>query len=105
MEYAQFLAPLNSVGGGLDTEEIPPESQVTCEYYPDVIWTTYILDPFHEEGQRTHRPKRCQYNNKDEDNPKRCQYNNKDEDNPKMLKDKIHQASCQKFSNNLQLSL
>ena len=30
----------------LDPEEIPPESWTTCEYCPDVIWTTYLLDPF-----------------------------------------------------------
>ena len=30
--------------------------------------------------------------------PKRCEYNNKDEDkSPKTLKDKNHQASSQKF--------
>ena len=29
----------------LDTEKIPPESWATCEYCPDVVWTTYTLDP------------------------------------------------------------
>ena len=38
-----------------------------------------------EEGRRTHRPKRYQYNNKDVDN------------GPKTLKNKDHQASFQKF--------
>ena len=30
----------------LDPEEIPPDSWTTCEYCRDVIWTTYLLDPF-----------------------------------------------------------
>ena len=38
-----------------------------------------------EEDRRTYRPKRCGNNNKDEDNQS------------KTLKDKNHQASCQKF--------
>ena len=32
----------------LDPEEIPPESWAACKYCPDVIWTTYLLDPFGE---------------------------------------------------------
>ena len=40
----------------------------------------------HEEGRRTYQPKRCENNNKDEDN------------SPKTLDDKNHQASSQKFS-------
>ena len=38
-----------------------------------------------EEGRRTHRPKRCGNNNKDEDN------------SPKTLNNKNHQVSSQKF--------
>ena len=38
-----------------------------------------------EEGRRTYRPKRCENNNKDEDN------------SPKNLNDKNQQASSQKF--------
>ena len=38
-----------------------------------------------EKGPRTYRPKRCGNNNKDEDN------------SPKTLNDKNHQASSQKF--------
>ena len=38
-----------------------------------------------EEGRRIHKPKRCEYSNKDEDN------------SPKTLNDKNHQASSQKF--------
>ena len=38
-----------------------------------------------EEGQKTYQPKRCGNNNKDEDN------------SPKILNDKNHQASSQKF--------
>ena len=38
-----------------------------------------------EEGRRTYWPKRCENNNKDEDN------------SPKTLNDKNHQASSQKF--------
>ena len=38
-----------------------------------------------EEGRRTYRPKRCENNNKDEDN------------SPKTLNDKNHQVSSQKF--------
>ena len=38
-----------------------------------------------EEGQRTHQPKYCEYNNKDKDNI------------PKTLNDKNHQALSQKF--------
>ena len=38
-----------------------------------------------EEGWRTHQPKRCEYNNKDEDN------------SPNVLNDKNHQAASQKF--------
>ena len=38
-----------------------------------------------EEGRRTYRPKRCEYNNKDVDN------------SPKTLNDKNQQASSQKF--------
>ena len=38
-----------------------------------------------EEGRRTHRPKLCEYNNKEEDN------------SPKTLNDTNHQASSQKF--------
>ena len=38
-----------------------------------------------EEGRRTHRPTRYEYNNKDEDN------------SPKTLSDKNHQASSKKF--------
>ena len=30
----------------LDTEEISLESLAISEYCPDVIWTTYLLDPF-----------------------------------------------------------
>ena len=30
----------------LDPEEISLESWTTCEYCPDIIWTTYPLDPF-----------------------------------------------------------
>ena len=32
----------------LDPEEIPPESWATCEYCPDVIWTTYLLESFRQ---------------------------------------------------------
>ena len=39
-----------------------------------------------EEGWRIYRPKRCEYDNKDEDN------------SPKTLNDKNHQASSQKFT-------
>ena len=42
-----------------------------------------------EEGWRTYRPKRCGNNNKDEDN------------SPKTLNDKNHQASSQKFRQQL----
>ena len=38
-----------------------------------------------EEGRRTHRPERCEYNNKDEDS------------SPKTLNDKNHHATFQKF--------
>ena len=38
-----------------------------------------------EEGRRTYRQKRCEYNNKDENH------------SPKTLNDKNHQASSQKF--------
>ena len=38
-----------------------------------------------EEGRRTHQPKRCEYNNKDEDNSQ------------KTLNDKNHHALSQKF--------
>ena len=38
-----------------------------------------------EEGQRTYQPKRCEYDNKVEDN------------NSKTMNDKNHQASTQKF--------
>ena len=41
-----------------------------------------------EEGRRTHRSKRCEYKNKDEDN------------RPKILNDKNHQASSKKNSDN-----
>ena len=30
----------------LVTEKIPPRSWATCEYCPDVIWTSYLWNPF-----------------------------------------------------------
>ena len=44
-----------------------------------------------EEGMRTYRPKRCENNNKDED------------DSPKSLSDKNPQASFQKFRQQLEV--
>ncbi len=38
-----------------------------------------------EEGRKTHQPKRCECNNKDEDN------------NPKTPNDENHQASSEKY--------
>ena len=46
-----------------------------------------------EEGRRTYRPKRCDNNNKDEDN------------SPKNLNDKNQQASSQKFRQLVSFSL
>ena len=43
------------------------------------------FEPRPEEGRRTHRPKRCEYNNKDDDN------------SPKTLNDKNHLALSQKL--------
>ena len=45
-----------------------------------------------EEGRRTYRPKRCENNNKHED------------DNPKSLNDKNNQTSSQKFRQPIQKS-
>ena len=44
-----------------------------------------VLQETPEEDRRTHRPKRCEYNNKDEDN------------RSKTLNNKNHQASSEKF--------
>ena len=47
--------------------------------------TVRVQQEIAEEGRRTYRPKRCEYNNKDEDN------------SPRTLNDKNHQASSLKF--------
>ena len=44
MEYTQFLVMWNSVRGLTWKRYL--QSQVTCEYCPDIIWTTYLLDYF-----------------------------------------------------------
>ena len=46
---------------------------------------SWVWQDTHEEGQRTHQQKLCEYNNKDEKN------------SLKTLNDKNHQALSQKF--------
>ena len=72
MDYTQFLVKLYFVGG-LNLEATfskiePPLKEETLK-----------------ESRRTHRPKRCEYHNKDEDN------------SPNTLNDRNHQASSKKF--------
>ena len=52
----------------------------------DVVRSSVKVPEFDKHlGRRTYRPKRCENNNKDEDN------------SPKTLTDKNHRASSQKF--------
>ena len=39
-------------------------------FCPELSWTIFftLAHETHEDGRRTYRPKRCDYNNKDEDN-------------------------------------
>ena len=57
----------------------------TSNYVLYWIQVGYRVRQTPEEGRRTYKPKRCENNNKDEDN------------SPKILNDKNHQSSSRKF--------